>query len=197
MVDSKDREGLPQEPTVLKLDNAAATAEEVYRTKRISELVGDEAVRTLRGPMYVSLDGVDLSETSEDLSVEGLKRQNADALGGVVLEMAGACWVLPDFYGRVGKVELLTTFKQRLVGRLRGEERYESDNPSSVLRELWGHGGPLRNLAFKTADRTKQPLATEAKVGEPWPQSTLTFNSSSDLGSCGGASGWIFGEAAR
>ena len=26
-------------------------------------------------------------------------------MGGVVLEMAGACWVMPQFYGKVGKVQ--------------------------------------------------------------------------------------------
>ena len=85
------------------------------------------------------------------------------ALGGVVLEMAGACWVLPDFYGKLGTdVTLLATFKRQLVGQLVGEAKYEHAAPSSVLRELWAHGGALSNLALKSCTVEAQPAATAA-----------------------------------
>ena len=51
--------GRANEPTVLKLDSAECTYEEASRTNKISELVGAEAIRALRGPMYVGADGED------------------------------------------------------------------------------------------------------------------------------------------
>ena len=94
-------DGRAGEPTVLKLDSAECTIAESQRTNRISELVGAEAIRALRGPMYVGPDGEDKTMLDEDeLDPDG-------DLGGVVLEMAGACWVMPEFYGKLGKVQLL------------------------------------------------------------------------------------------
>lgn len=45
-------------------------------------------------------------------------RPSHNTFGGVVLEMAGACWVLPEFNVNLGKVELVTTFKQHLLTQL-------------------------------------------------------------------------------
>ena len=59
--------------------------------------------------------------------------------GAVALEMAGACWVLPEFYGRVGDGDMITTLKSHLTRRLigRADETRDKD-PSDALRELWG-----------------------------------------------------------
>ena len=39
------------------------------------------------------------------------KSHEEKTYGAVVLEMAGACWVLPEFSLRLGKLELVETFK--------------------------------------------------------------------------------------
>ena len=50
-------------------------------------------------------------------------------------------------------MRLLTTFKQHLVGTLVADPSFADSSPSRLLRELWGHGGPLSNLALKTVTR--------------------------------------------
>ena len=158
-VDSKTA-GRPNEPTVLKIDSAEATVAETARTNLISELVGAEAIRALRGPIYVGVHGEDKTGlTDAELEQFGL----SECLGGVVLEMAGACWVMPEFYGKIGKVQLLTTFKQQIVGQLVQDEAYASCNPPLLLRNLYGHGGPLSNLSLKTVTRAAK--AADPKKG--------------------------------
>lgn len=66
-----------------------------------------------------------------------------------VLEMAGACWVLPEFQDRLGKDELVTTLRGHLDQRLsiaagditsRGVVMEDS---IALIRDLWGPGGSV------------------------------------------------------
>ena len=110
--------------------------------------------------MYVTAAGAYLAADKAENGTCG-----EEDLGGVVLEMAGACWVMPQFYGKVGKVKLLATFKDQLVGQLSAEPAYASCDGIKLLRALWGHGGPLSNLTLKTCTRAGLPGATAPKKG--------------------------------
>ena len=107
--------------------------------------------------------------------------------GAVVLEMAGACWVLPEFSQTLGKKELVSTLKEILVqqlGRLADFEGSKdvvaemSDNESGgtlrVVRDLWGPGGPLAELISKSSSRFSKP-ATDARDGliNEWYESAV------------------------
>jgi len=82
--------------------------------------------------------------------------------GCVVLEMAGACWVMPEFYGKLD-TELISTFKQHVVRQLAAQPGLEiNTDVMAVMQELWGAGGPLRSLALETCRRS-DTLATEPK----------------------------------
>ena len=82
--------------------------------------------------------------------------------GCVVLEMAGACWVMPEFYGKLD-TELISTFKQHVVRQLAAQPGLEMNTDvMAVMQELWGAGGPLRALALETCKRS-DTLATEPK----------------------------------
>lgn len=89
---SYDADGQKEEPTVTKIDTEEALREEYCRTCAINELVGEAATQVSREPVY-----------------EG-------GCGALVLEMAGACWVLPEFFGN----NLIDTFQRRMVGQLVG-----------------------------------------------------------------------------
>ena len=74
-------------------------------------------------------------------------RAEEAGLGAVVLEMAGACWVLPEFAGRVGDDDMITTFKSHLVRQLGGRADEAKDKDAAdAVRELWGVDGSVRNL---------------------------------------------------
>lgn len=77
--DSYDHEGQREEPTVTKLDNGRALATEVRQTKRIAELVGAEAIRLMRGPLFVDQRGEEKQE-----SVDILRAAECDIDGPLV-----------------------------------------------------------------------------------------------------------------
>eukprot|EP00964_Phaeocystis_antarctica_P039989 scaffold22842_cov65-Phaeocystis_antarctica.AAC.8 len=75
--------------------------------------------------------------------------------------MAGACWVMPEFYEKLD-AELISTFKQHVVRQLAAKPDPKIDTDVMVvMQELWGAGGPLRALSIETCTRSKT-LATQA-----------------------------------
>eukprot|EP00966_Prymnesium_polylepis_P169882 3927538-Prymnesium_polylepis.1 len=72
--------------------------------------------------------------------------------------MAGACWVLPEFAGRVGDVEMISTLKSRLA-QTTAEQKDGADGRTEggaqAFRDLWGVGGALNMMARKTASRSQ------------------------------------------
>ena len=87
--ESKDLDGRPRDPAVTKIDEAEATKTESEKTETVGKLLGGSAIRQLTDPLYVN----EVGETTEDAMNGGF--------GGVILEMAGACWVLPEFHGKI------------------------------------------------------------------------------------------------
>ena len=106
--DSYGSAGSRDEPTVTKLDDAESLLEEVARTRRFTELAGESAAHVQRGPLLVDESG----ETKQ----EG-QAVTAQDFGCVVLDMAGACWVMPEFHGQLN-AELISTFKKHLIRQL-------------------------------------------------------------------------------
>ena len=113
--DSYGLDGSRDEPTVTKLDDAKSMLEEVERTRGFTEDVGASAAQMQRGPFFVDTFGESKSHeccTEEDF-------------GCVVLDMAGACWVMPEFYGKLD-TELISTSKQHIVRELAAQPSLEA-----------------------------------------------------------------------
>ena len=92
-----------------------------------------------------------------------------DGWGAILIEMAGACWVMPEFYGTLKGVDLISTLMQPLLALLnkaRGHAHGEAEAPPSAtkitaaIRGLWGAGGPLCTLA-RSVVSSAEPLKEE------------------------------------
>ena len=145
---SYDTTGHPEDPTVTKIDKEAEVRREVEQTKRIRSIVGEGVIEIVREPEY------------------------RDGYGAFTIEMAGACWSLPQFHGTLKGVELISTLKKHITVLFTDTYLMQSEpssnlfigtylmqsEPSSqgmdkslqAVRELWGAGGPLSKLALKT-----------------------------------------------
>lgn len=90
-------------------------------------------------------------------------------LGAVALEMAGACWVLPEFYGRVSDDDMITTFKSHVTRQL-ADPLLEAKDRDLVeaTRELWAAGGPTSTIALKTIGRMQQCATDEEGLLAEW-----------------------------
>jgi Ran GTPase-activating protein (RanGAP) involved in mRNA processing and transport len=142
--DSYGLDGSRDEPTVTKLDDAVSMLDEVNKTAKFTKLVGASAAKVQRGPFLVDASGEPIVK---DASTE-------KDFGCVVLDMAGACWVMPEFYGKLD-TELISTFKQHVVRQLAVQPDLEiTTDVMTVMQELWGAGGPLRALALETCKRS-------------------------------------------
>ena len=97
MASSDDMEGKPEEPTIVKLDKAADLKEEVNRTRAILTHIEKSASQIVKPPEYIN------------------------DFGGVVLEMAGACWVLPQFASKasIQDDKLLYTLREVFIDQFR------------------------------------------------------------------------------
>ena len=147
--ESFDSTGEIEEPTITKMDSGAATIEETKRTKKFEVLVGADAIRVIRGPLFTTWAGEELDPSTQATDND---------FGAIVLEMAGACWVLPQFCNKLGSTELVSTFKKKLVDQLSANSAMQTHDVDysdlqNVFRELWGAGGPLTALALKTCKR--------------------------------------------
>jgi hypothetical protein len=81
--------------------------------------------------------------------------------GAVVLELAGACWLMPEFSEQAGDT-LISTLKTRATRRLMwrraslmGTFFGSSDAPdiASAIHALFGPGGPISTLALRSVRR--------------------------------------------
>ena len=73
-MDGVDADRRLEEPKVMKLDTEKEMHREVAETRLIAQEAGEGVIEILRDPIYL------------------------DGYGAVLLEMAGACWVMPEFY---------------------------------------------------------------------------------------------------
>ena len=79
----------------MKLDTEKEMQREVAETRLIAREAGEGVIEILRDPIYL------------------------DGYGAVLLEMAGACWVMPEFYSsNDDSVELISTLKNRVTALL-------------------------------------------------------------------------------
>ena len=77
------------EPEVAKLDSAEALDEEVHRLTSVSEALGSYANSIAREPLYMNKSGGVIRKYRKE-------EHGEDVEGAVMLELAGACWVLPE-----------------------------------------------------------------------------------------------------
>ena len=126
---------------------------------------GDETVvnALLASFNLVVLDGL------ERWAREPAQATEVEPRGAVVLELAGACWMMPDFCERAdgeqaGDNPLISTLKTRAVPRLMWRRANRSwpifglnDAPvpeiASAVSTLFGPGGPISTLALRSAQR--------------------------------------------
>ena len=131
--DSYKGDGSREEPTVLKLDTEKEMRREVEQMRYVHSLISDGVVSIKREPEYL------------------------DGYGALLIETAGACWVMPEFYGKLDDVNLIRTFKRMLIEMLTAPDEAhvmaQFDACCAVVRELWWSGGPLSKLSLTTASR--------------------------------------------
>ena len=121
---------------------------------------GDETVvkGLLASFNSVVLDGL------ERWAREPAQATEVEPRGAVVLELAGACWMMPEFSEQAGDDPLISSLKTRAVPRLmwRRANRYWpifglNDAPvpeiESAIRTLFGPGGPISTLALRSVHR--------------------------------------------
>ena len=176
-----DAHGRRQDPTITKIEAAAEAAREAVRTQSNAQMLGSEhTLQLLRGPLYVDARGVELSAAGalaageDETDSVGGDPVGGDpvggALGALVFELAGACWVLPNFNAGGGSGPLFHTFHDHLSKMLSSDASAPADDATSVVRNLWGPGGPLCTLALRTATRDERP-ADDARHG--WVRRSL------------------------
>ncbi len=72
-VDACDADGRREEPTVAKLDDGLAMVREVRQTRVVMELVGEEAIRVMRGPVFLGPDGQEKEQSVRVLEMADKK----------------------------------------------------------------------------------------------------------------------------
>jgi len=118
---------------------------------------GDEPVvkALLAGFYSVVLDGLERWAREPALATQDERR------GAVVLELAGACWLMPEFSEQAGDT-LISTLKTRATRRLMwrraslmGTLFGSNDAPdiASAIHALFGPGGPISTLALRSVRR--------------------------------------------
>ena len=63
-VDSFDDRGQPHEPALLLLNSAGAIRDDAVKCREVAEVLGPEAVRVIRGPLYASMRGEDIPQAT-------------------------------------------------------------------------------------------------------------------------------------
>ena len=110
-VQSYELDGPTPEPSILKIEPAPTTRAEASHSNLAVELIGLEAVKVVRGPRYVSGKGIELGPVEANSAP-------ASCFGAVVLELVGACWVLPQLRADPPHGAHLRTATRQLVTEL-------------------------------------------------------------------------------
>jgi hypothetical protein len=148
-----DFEGNLEEPVIVKLDQGTPVRTEVHNSHEVYAVLADRAAKVLGEPVYV---------WDEEKNVE---------LGAFKLELAGACWSVPEFANC--STSLLSTFKdlfiyetiQQMLPKNFGiEELPPLGNVQLVIAELLGPGGMLRAMRQRGAVRAVEHIFTMYNV---------------------------------
>ena len=88
------------------------------------------------------------------LMYDDVKPPGLEDMGVIVLEMGEACWALPEYCTRLDEPGLISTLKEHITRQLSGVVDAGKDKlPIVALRDLWGPGGPLNCMAYKSMKR--------------------------------------------
>jgi hypothetical protein len=129
-----EQDGRPAEPCIVKLDHGDAIKEEYINSKKVVDALPDRACRIIGDAVYV-------------------KGRDEEEYGAFKLELAGACWNVPELAQGAGN--LLSTLKDLLLYEseqiLLGSAASASDarpfgNVNSVIAETFGPGGAVSSL---------------------------------------------------
>jgi len=129
-----EADGRKGEPCIVKLDAGDAIEEEFQNSANVFEALPDRAARILGDAVYA-------------------KTEKGERLGAMRLELAGACWNVPEL--AQGSANLLSTFKDLLLYEgeqvFMGSQASTGDvrpfgNVNSVLAETFGPGGVVSSL---------------------------------------------------
>jgi hypothetical protein len=133
----KFKQGQQQMPTVVKIDSAANIQEELLATKRVTKLIGDSAPKVIGIPVTAA-DAVvakDLVATTAALIV-----------GALELELAGACWILPELAD--ADTALVNTFKDLFVWELASAVSTSYVGAIETEKQVYGEVLPVLNEVF-------------------------------------------------
>lgn len=129
-----ESDGTASEPCIVKLDAGPAIREEFINSRNVFNALPESAARIIGDAVYTH-------------------NQENKEFGAMVLELAGACWNVPELAQR--STNLLSTFKDLLVYEseqvLLGDTASDNDarpfgNVNSVLAETFGPGGIVSSL---------------------------------------------------
>lgn len=132
-----EADGRPGEPCIVKFDEGKAIRTEASNSKNVFKALPDRAARILGDAVY------------------GRDKETQEEFGAMRLELAGACWNIPEL--AQGSSSLLSTFKDLLLyeseqmllgsaGILKGDDMRPFGNVNSVLAETFGPGGIVSSL---------------------------------------------------
>jgi ankyrin repeat protein len=131
---SFETDGSRQVPTLIRLGLEMALREEAASLAETLQYLGGSGATVLRGPMYL------------------------ESHGACVLQLSGACWLLPDFVS-----SKVTTFSEFLCPTLAVEALDNTkmaeivEDSLGIIAQLWAVGGGLRSLADTTKLQIEVP----------------------------------------
>ena len=125
-----DGSGQPAEPTLTKLDAAAALAEEVARHDAVGKTLGSYAGRILRRPLY--LRDARIAAAGEFSAAE----HGSDADAALVLELPDACWALPEFSGASTGRQIIAPLQVQLCEAVAAGKASDCATIDETLDEL-------------------------------------------------------------
>eukprot|EP00397_Hematodinium_sp_SG-2012_P000013 GEMP01000013.1.p1 GENE.GEMP01000013.1~~GEMP01000013.1.p1 ORF type:complete len:4104 (+),score=709.09 GEMP01000013.1:293-12604(+) len=136
----------PVEPCIVKLDTAAKVREEFANSCKVYDVLADRAAKVLDEPIFYSCE-------------------NTGEFGAFKLELAGACWHVPEFANCT--TCLLSTFKDVFlydtIQQLLPKSYLTSETPpygsvQLIINEVLGPGGMLRSLRQKGISRSEDHI---------------------------------------
>lgn len=149
-----EADGRKGEPCIVKLDAGDAIEEEFQNSANVFEALPDRAARILGDAVYAN-------------------DAKGERLGAMRLELAGACWNVPEL--AQGSANLLSTFKDLLlyegeqvlaVGNAATGDVRPFGNVNSVLAETFGPGGVVS--ALRKGGKGLRRATDKPLVGTGW-----------------------------
>eukprot|EP01052_Picozoa_sp_SAG31_P020383 SAG31_NODE_1529_length_8001_cov_13.491268_5_plen_644_part_00 len=169
MINAVDMKCQEIEPTIVKLDRESDLRIEVDRTHEMIKYIGSSVTAIARPAGNTRRTNLLLLVRSTVWLIYSSLIEYENSRGGIALDVAGACWVLPQFFIHSDKeFDLVRTFRMILLQQFglppadsshqcqpAAKNLSAEENVSQhIVNELWGPGGSLYRLAKQTVQRS-------------------------------------------